>query len=142
LRVWSRLDHRRSRASGGAKRSGRHRSPRGRLDARTHARPGTRHRKCRVSRGDRLSPPLRRPLIRRRIRVRPLLQGWNKLRGLEREYRTGRSSDALALRALLREAGIARTRASGTLTTEAGPPAGSLEETRRVAQNHVIRLGG
>ena len=72
----------------------------------------------------------------------PLLQKWDKLRGLEREYNTGRPYDAPALRALLREAGFARTRASGTLTTEAGPPAGSLDETRRVAQNHVIRLRG
>jgi ubiquinone/menaquinone biosynthesis C-methylase UbiE len=71
-----------------------------------------------------------------------VLQAYDKLRGLEREYKTGRPYDALALRALLREAGFARTRASGTLATEAGPPAGSLEETRRVAQNHVIRLRG
>jgi hypothetical protein len=28
------------------------------------------------------------------------------------------------------------------MSTEAGPPAGSLEETRRVAQNHLIRLRG
>jgi hypothetical protein len=28
------------------------------------------------------------------------------------------------------------------MATEAGPPAGSLEETRRVAQNHLIRLHG
>jgi hypothetical protein len=28
------------------------------------------------------------------------------------------------------------------LSTESGPPAGSLEETRRVAQNHLIRLRG
>ena len=28
------------------------------------------------------------------------------------------------------------------MVTEAGPPAGSLEETRRVAQNHLIRLRG
>jgi len=71
-----------------------------------------------------------------------VLQAYDKLRGLEREYKTGRPYDALALRALLRDAGFARTRASGTLATEAGPPAGSLEETRRVAQNHVIRLRG
>jgi ubiquinone/menaquinone biosynthesis C-methylase UbiE len=71
-----------------------------------------------------------------------LLQAYDKLRGREREYNTGRPSDALALRALLRKAGFARTRASGTLTTEAGPPAGSLEETRRVARNHQIRLRG
>jgi hypothetical protein len=28
------------------------------------------------------------------------------------------------------------------MATEAGPPAGSPEETRRVAQNHLIRLRG
>jgi hypothetical protein len=66
----------------------------------------------------------------------------DRLRALEREYNTGRPSDALQLRALLREAGFARTQASGTMATEAGPPAGSLEETRRVAQNHLIRLHG
>jgi ubiquinone/menaquinone biosynthesis C-methylase UbiE len=71
-----------------------------------------------------------------------LLQAWDNLRGFEREYNTGRPYEALALRALLREAGFTRTQASGTLTTEAGPPAGSLEETRRVAQNHLIRLRG
>ena len=77
-----------------------------------------------------------------RYPTNPLLEAWDKLRGLEREYNTGRASDALPLRALLREAGFARTRASGNLATEAGPPAGSLEETRRVAQNHVMRLHG
>ncbi len=77
-----------------------------------------------------------------RYPTNPLLEAWDKLRGLEREYNTGRASDALPLRALLREAGFARTRASGNLATEAGPPAGSLEETRRVAQNHLIRLHG
>jgi ubiquinone/menaquinone biosynthesis C-methylase UbiE len=77
-----------------------------------------------------------------RYPTNPILQAWDRLRGLEREYNTGRPYEALALRALLREAGFARTRASGTLTTEAGPPAGSLEETRRIAQNHVIRLRG
>jgi SAM-dependent methyltransferase len=71
-----------------------------------------------------------------------LLQAYDKLRGLEREYNTGRSSDALALRALLRDAGFARTQASGILATEAGPPAGSPEETHRVAQDHLIRLRG
>jgi len=71
-----------------------------------------------------------------------LLQGYDKLRGLEREYNTGRPSETLALRALLREAGFARTKASGILVTEAGPPAGSLDETRVVARNHVIRLRG
>ena len=71
-----------------------------------------------------------------------LLEAWDRLRVLEHEYNTGRSSHALQLCALLREAGFARTQASGNITTEAGPPAGSLEETRRVAQNHLIRLRG
>jgi ubiquinone/menaquinone biosynthesis C-methylase UbiE len=77
-----------------------------------------------------------------RYPTNPLLEAWDKLRGLEREYRTGRPADALQLRALLREAGFTRTQASGTMTTEAGPPAGTLEETRRVTQNHLIRLRG
>jgi hypothetical protein len=77
-----------------------------------------------------------------RYPTNPLLQAWDKLRGLEREYNTGRPSETLALRALLREAGFARTQASGALVTETGPPAGSLEETRVVARNHLIRLRG
>ena len=77
-----------------------------------------------------------------RYPTNPLLQAWDRLRGLQREYNTGRPSEALQLRALLREAGFARTRASGRLTTEAGPPAGSLEETRKRAQNDLIRLRG
>ena len=72
----------------------------------------------------------------------PLLEAWDRLRVLQREHNTERSSDALQLRALLREAGFARTRASGNMTTEAGPPAGSLEETRSVGQNYLIRLRG
>jgi len=74
----------------------------------------------------------------------PLLEAWDRLRRLEREYNTGRQSDefALRLRALLREAGFVQTHASGNLVTEMGPPAGSIEETRRVAQNHLIRLRG
>jgi ubiquinone/menaquinone biosynthesis C-methylase UbiE len=71
-----------------------------------------------------------------------LLDKWDRLRVLEREHNVGRPSDALHLRALLREAGFARTQAAGEMTTEAGPPAGSLEETRRVAQHHLIRLRG
>jgi SAM-dependent methyltransferase len=71
-----------------------------------------------------------------------LLDKWDQLRALEREHNAGHPSDALRLRALLREAGFARTQASGDMVTEAGPPAGSLEETRRVAQNHLIRLRG
>jgi ubiquinone/menaquinone biosynthesis C-methylase UbiE len=71
-----------------------------------------------------------------------LLDKWDRLRALEREHNAGRPSDALHLRALLREVGFARTQASGEMTTEAGPPAGSPEETRRVAQHHLIRLRG
>jgi ubiquinone/menaquinone biosynthesis C-methylase UbiE len=72
----------------------------------------------------------------------PLLEAWDKLRGLQREYNTGRLSETLQLRVLLREAGFARTQASGRLATEAGPPAGSLEETRKHARNDLIRLHG
>src|SRR5438876_9302344 len=72
----------------------------------------------------------------------PLLEKWDELRMLEREYKTGRLFDPLELRALLREAGFSRTQASGFLATEAGPPSGTVEETRRVAQNHLIRLRG
>jgi SAM-dependent methyltransferase len=61
-----------------------------------------------------------------RYPTNPILQAWDRLGGLEREYNTGRPYEALALWALLREAGFARTRASGALTTETGPPAGSL----------------
>lgn len=77
-----------------------------------------------------------------RYPTHPLLEAWDTLRGLERAYRTGRPADTLQLRALLREAGFTRTQASGDLVTEAGPPAGTLEETRRVAQNHLIWLRG
>jgi ubiquinone/menaquinone biosynthesis C-methylase UbiE len=72
----------------------------------------------------------------------PLLERWDGLRRLEREYTTGRPADTLPLRALLREAGFARSQASGTMATEAGPPAGSLESTQSVARNHLIRLRG
>ena len=77
-----------------------------------------------------------------RYPTNPLLEAWDRLRRLERVYRTGRPSDTLQLRVLLREAGFTRTQASGNLVTEAGPPAGTLEETRRVVQNHLIRLRG
>ena len=77
-----------------------------------------------------------------RYPTNPLLEAWDKLRGREREYRTGRPAEALQLRVLLREAGFTRTQASGTMSTEAGPPAGTLEETRRVAQNHLLQLRG
>jgi ubiquinone/menaquinone biosynthesis C-methylase UbiE len=71
-----------------------------------------------------------------------LLEAWDKLRGLQREYNTGRPSESLQLRVLLREAGFSRTQASGNLSTEAGPPAGSLEATRQHARNDLIRLHG
>jgi hypothetical protein len=77
-----------------------------------------------------------------RYPTNPLLEAFDKLRGLEREHNTGRPSDTLQLRVLLREAGFARTRASGMLGTEAGPPAGCPEDTHVVAQNHLIRLRG
>lgn len=72
----------------------------------------------------------------------PLLEARDRLRVRERASNTGCPSLALQLRALLREAGCTRAHASGTLATEAGPPAGPPEETRRVAQNHVIQLRG
>ena len=72
----------------------------------------------------------------------PLLEGWDRLRARQRAHNTGRPAEPLQLRALLREAGFARTEASGTLTTEAGPPAGTSAETRRSAQNDLIRLRG
>ena len=75
-----------------------------------------------------------------RYPTNPLLEAWDTLRGRERQYRTGRPAEALQLRVLLREAGFTRTQASGAMTTEAGPPAGTLEETRRVAQNHLLQL--
>ena len=77
-----------------------------------------------------------------RFPTNSLLDRWDRLRTLEREHNTGRPSDALRVRALLREAGFANTRATADMVTEAGPSAGSLEETRRVAQNHLIKLRG
>jgi SAM-dependent methyltransferase len=77
-----------------------------------------------------------------RYPTNPLLEAWDKLRALQREHNTGRPAEALQLRVLLREAGFARTQASGRLATEAGPPAGSLEETRKHARNDLIRLHG
>src|SRR5262245_32439269 len=71
-----------------------------------------------------------------------LLDKWDGLRARERAHNARRPSDALQLRTLLQEAGFEGTQASGEMATEAGPPAGSLEETRRVAQHHLIRLRG
>jgi ubiquinone/menaquinone biosynthesis C-methylase UbiE len=77
-----------------------------------------------------------------RYPTNPLLETWDGLRVLQRAYNTGRPAEALQLRTLLRNSRFARTQASGTLNTEAGPPAGSPEETYRVAQNDLIRLRG
>ena len=67
---------------------------------------------------------------------------WDEIRARERPYRTGRPAEALELRTLLREAGFSRTEGSGTLASEAGPPAGIAEEVRAVAKSHLIRLRG
>jgi ubiquinone/menaquinone biosynthesis C-methylase UbiE len=77
-----------------------------------------------------------------RYPTNPFLDKWDKLRALERQHRTGRPAEMLPLRTLLGEAGFQRTQALGTLTTEVGPPAGTIEETRKLAQNHVVRLRG
>jgi ubiquinone/menaquinone biosynthesis C-methylase UbiE len=70
----------------------------------------------------------------------PLLELWDDLR--VRDPATGRPRQALQLRALLREAGFARTAGSASMAQEDGPPAGTPEDTRRVAQNHVILVRG
>jgi ubiquinone/menaquinone biosynthesis C-methylase UbiE len=72
----------------------------------------------------------------------PLLEAWDRLRVLERERRTGRQSTALELRALLRQAGFARTQAGGRLYSEAGPPAGTRPATRTVAEQDLLLLRG
>jgi ubiquinone/menaquinone biosynthesis C-methylase UbiE len=77
-----------------------------------------------------------------RYPTNPLLEAWDRLRVLARDYNTGSPAPALQLRALLRQAGFARAQASGDMATEAGPPAGTPEETHRVAQNHLIQLRG
>jgi ubiquinone/menaquinone biosynthesis C-methylase UbiE len=77
-----------------------------------------------------------------RYPAHPLLDAWDRIRVLVREYNTGRSWDPLRLRAVLREAGFALAHASGAMASEAGPPAGTPEDTRRVAQNHLIELLG
>ena len=71
----------------------------------------------------------------------PRLAAYDALRVRLRE-RSGRSPTALRLRTLLREAGFARTEATAGMGTESGMPAGTPEETRRVAQTHVIALRG
>jgi len=77
-----------------------------------------------------------------RYPTNPFLDTWDHLRALQRAHNTGRSSEMLQLRTLLREAGFSRTEASGTLATEVGGPAGSPEATQSAAQNDLIRLRG
>jgi SAM-dependent methyltransferase len=77
-----------------------------------------------------------------RYPTNPLLEAWDRLRRLEREFNTGRRPNPLELRRLLHAAGFARSQASGILGTAAGPPAGSTEETRSLVQSHLIRLRG
>jgi hypothetical protein len=77
-----------------------------------------------------------------RYPTNPLLELWDGLREREATSSTGLRPTALTLRALLREAGFARTVGSAQMAQEDGPTAGTLEDTRRVAQNHLIRVRG
>ena len=77
-----------------------------------------------------------------RYPTNPLLELWDGLRVREADPTTGRRPIALELRTLLREAGFERTAASAQMAQEDGPPAGTAEDTRRVAQNHLIRVRG
>jgi SAM-dependent methyltransferase len=70
------------------------------------------------------------------------LRKWDEIRASERPHRTGRPAEALELRSLLRAAGFSRLEGSGALTSETGPPAGTIEATRAVAQSHLVRLRG
>ncbi|HEU5317404.1 MAG TPA: methyltransferase domain-containing protein [Chloroflexota bacterium] len=79
--------------------------------------------------------------LRFRFPTNALLEKYDSLRSGTRE-RDSRPTIALRLRALLREAGFTRTEATGGMATESSPPAGSIEETRRVAETHVIALRG
>ncbi len=79
--------------------------------------------------------------LRFRYPTNPVLDAYDALRLRQRE-RDGRQAIALQLRALLRQAGFVRTEATGGMSTESGPPAGTPDETRRVAQTHVISLRG
>ena len=79
--------------------------------------------------------------LRLRYPTNPALEAYDGLRTRQRA-RDARPTIALQLRALLRDAGFTRTEATGGMCTESGPPAGTAEETRRVAQNHVTSLRG
>jgi hypothetical protein len=71
-----------------------------------------------------------------------LLDAWDRLRVREREQRTGRQSTALELRAPLREAGYDRTQLDGLLYSDAGRSAGTLQATRKVAEQDLLVLRG
>jgi len=69
----------------------------------------------------------------------PLLEKWDRLRVLEREHNLGQPAEMLRPRALAR--GRLHAHASLGLADDGiRLPAGTLEETRRVAQNLLIRL--
>jgi SAM-dependent methyltransferase len=77
-----------------------------------------------------------------RYPTNPLLELWDGLRLREAATGAAPQSTALRLRTLLREAGFVRTAAFANMGREDGPPAGTLEDTRRSAQNHLIRARG
>jgi len=79
--------------------------------------------------------------VRFRYPTNAVLEAFDAL-SLRRRERDARPVIALELRGLLREAGFTRTEATGSMSTESGPPAGTAEETRRVAQIHVLGLRG
>ena len=79
--------------------------------------------------------------LRFRYPTNPDLAAFDALRGRQRALEA-RPEIGLQLRALLRQAGFTRTEATGGMATESGLPAGSTEETRRVAETHVISLRG
>ena len=57
-----------------------------------------------------------------RYPTNPFLDTWDRLRTLQRAHNTGRPSEMLQSRTLLREAGFSRTEASGTLATRSRWP--------------------
>ena len=79
--------------------------------------------------------------VRFRYPTNPLLEKFDGLRHRQRG-RDSRPVIALELRALLRQAGFARTEATGCMSTEFGPPAGTTDETRRVAETQILSLRG
>lgn len=71
-----------------------------------------------------------------------LLELYDGLRMRESAAGDAPPPTALRLRTLMREAGFVRTAAFATMGREDGPAAGTLEDTRRSAQNHLIRVRG